>query len=79
MGLFHKLLEEIAVAQIRKLRLNGEVVDFLLMAEQEAERIVKEQRAATLFALTDSFEKTAGELVGMVSSAATELQARRTR
>ena len=46
-----------------------------LMAEQEAERKVREQRAAKLFALTDSFEKTAGELVGMVSSAATELQA----
>jgi methyl-accepting chemotaxis protein len=46
-----------------------------LAAEQEAEKKVKAQRAARLEDLTDTFEKTAGELVGMVSSAATELQA----
>ena len=46
-----------------------------LAAEQEAERATKEQRATRLFGLTDTFEKIAGELVGAVSSAATELQA----
>ena len=46
-----------------------------LAAEQAAEQKVKEQRAARMDALTGDFEKTAGELVGMVSSAATELQA----
>ncbi len=46
-----------------------------LAAEQAAEQKAKEQRAARLEALTGGFEKTAGELVGMVSSAATELQA----
>ena len=46
-----------------------------LAAEQVAEQKAKEQRAARLEALTGGFEKTAGELVGMVSSAATELQA----
>ena len=46
-----------------------------LAAEQEAEQKVKAQRAERLEGLTQSFERTAGELVGMVSSAATELQA----
>ena len=46
-----------------------------LAAEQDAEQKVKEQRTARLESLTGTFEKTAGELVDMVSSAATELQA----
>jgi methyl-accepting chemotaxis protein len=44
------------------------------VAEQEAERVIKEQRAANLETLTGAFEKTAGDLVAMVSSAAAELQ-----
>jgi methyl-accepting chemotaxis protein len=46
-----------------------------LTAEQEAERSIKEQRAARLEALTRDFESKAGELVGQVSAAAVELQA----
>jgi methyl-accepting chemotaxis protein len=46
-----------------------------LTAEQEAERAVKERRTARLDELTRAFEVKAGELVGQVSSAATELQA----
>ena len=42
--------------------------------DQEAERVVKQQRAANLEILTGAFEKTAGDLVAMVSSAAAELQ-----
>ena len=45
-----------------------------LAAAQEAERVAKEQRAVRLDALTRAFETKAGELVSMVSSAATELQ-----
>jgi methyl-accepting chemotaxis protein len=46
-----------------------------LRAEQEAERAAKEQRVVRLDTLTRAFEARAGELVGQVSSAATELQA----
>ena len=46
-----------------------------LAAEQGAERAVKEQRAGRLESLTRAFEAKAGELVGQVSTAATELQA----
>ena len=46
-----------------------------LKAEQELERGAKEQRTARIDALTRTFEAKAGELVGQVSSAATELQA----
>ena len=46
-----------------------------LTAEQAAERDAKDQRAQRLDALTRAFEAKAGELVGHVSSAATELQA----
>jgi methyl-accepting chemotaxis protein len=44
-------------------------------AVQEAERTAKEQRVVRLDALTRAFEIKAGELVGQVSAAATELQA----
>jgi methyl-accepting chemotaxis protein len=46
-----------------------------LTAAQEAERTAKEQRQMRLDTLTRAFEVKAGELVGQVSSAATELQA----
>ncbi len=46
-----------------------------LAAAQEAERAVKEKRAAALEALTRSFEDKVGRLVAMLSSAATEMQA----
>jgi methyl-accepting chemotaxis protein len=46
-----------------------------LAAEQEAERTAKEQRTARIDALTRDFEAKAGELVALVSTAATELQA----
>jgi methyl-accepting chemotaxis protein len=46
-----------------------------LAAAQETERATKEQRATRLDTLTRAFEAKAGELVGHVSSAATELQA----
>ena len=46
-----------------------------LAAAQETSRVAKEQRATRLDALTQAFEAKAGELVGHVSSAATELQA----
>jgi len=46
-----------------------------LSSEQAAERAAKEQRVVRLDTLTRSFEMKAGELVGLVSSAATELQA----
>jgi methyl-accepting chemotaxis protein len=46
-----------------------------LQVEQEAARAAKGQRAARLGALTRGFEAKVGELVGMVASAATELQA----
>jgi methyl-accepting chemotaxis protein len=46
-----------------------------LAAAQETERATKEQRATRLNTLTRAFEAKAGELVGHVSSAATELQA----
>ena len=46
-----------------------------LAGEQEAERVVKEQRAARLNELTAQFESTATQLVSMVASAATELHA----
>jgi methyl-accepting chemotaxis protein len=45
-----------------------------LVAEQETERAAKEQRTARIDALTRTFEAKAGELVGLVSTAATELQ-----
>jgi len=45
-----------------------------LAAAQEAERAAKEQRAARLEGLTRNFEATVAQLVGMVSTAATELQ-----
>ncbi|MEJ0045832.1 MAG: HAMP domain-containing methyl-accepting chemotaxis protein [Rhodospirillales bacterium] len=46
-----------------------------MTAEQNAARLEKEQRAARLDALTQSFEAKAAELVGQVSSAASALQA----
>ena len=46
-----------------------------LAAEQEAERKVKEKRAAALEALTRDFEGKVGKLVSILSSAATEMQA----
>ena len=53
---------------------NGQEAD-RLAAEQEAEHAVKDQRAQHLDQLTQAFESTAGQLVGIVASAATELQA----
>lgn len=44
-------------------------------AEQEGEWAAKEQRVARLDTLTQTFEAKAGNLVGLVSAAATELQA----
>ncbi|HTC70087.1 MAG TPA: methyl-accepting chemotaxis protein, partial [Acidothermaceae bacterium] len=44
-------------------------------AEQEAERVAKEQRAARLDTLLRDFEGKAAGLVGLVSSAATQLEA----
>jgi methyl-accepting chemotaxis protein len=44
-------------------------------AEQETERATKAQRTARIETLTRAFEAKAGELVGLVSTAATELQA----
>ncbi len=46
-----------------------------LTAQQEAEHAAKEQRVVRLDTLTRAFEAKAGELVGQVSAAATELQA----
>ena len=46
-----------------------------LAMEQEAERVTKLQRAERLDTLTRAFEAKAGELVGLVSTAAAELQA----
>ncbi len=46
-----------------------------LAAAQELDRAVKEKRAAALETLTRSFEAKIGKLVGMLSSAATEMQA----
>jgi methyl-accepting chemotaxis protein len=46
-----------------------------LAAEQAAERHVREARAAALESLTKDFERKVGELVGAVSSAATEMEA----
>lgn len=46
-----------------------------LVAAQEVERAGKEQRAAQIKGLVRGFEAKVGELVGMLSSAATELEA----
>ena len=46
-----------------------------LAAEQEAERVAKEQRAARLTALVGDFEGKVGGLVRQQASAKTELQA----
>jgi len=46
-----------------------------LAAERDAERGVKEARAARLDALVKGFEAKVGQLVGMLSSASTELEA----
>jgi methyl-accepting chemotaxis protein len=46
-----------------------------LAKAQESERAVKEKRAAALDTLTHSFEAKIGKLVGMLASAATEMQA----
>lgn len=46
-----------------------------LAAAQEAERAVKEKRAAALELLTQSFETKIGQLVSLLSTAATEMQA----
>lgn len=46
-----------------------------LAAAQEAERAVKEKRAVALETLTQSFETKIGQLVSMLSTAATEMQA----
>jgi methyl-accepting chemotaxis protein len=46
-----------------------------LAAEQEVERQAKEQRAERLEQLTQSFEAKVGQLVGALSSAATEMEA----
>ena len=53
---------------------NGQDAD-RLTAEQQAQQAVREQRAVRLNQLTSAFESTAGQLVGVVSSAAAELQA----
>ncbi len=45
-----------------------------LAAEQETERAVKEQRTIRMEGLVRGFEAKVGEMVGMVASAATELQ-----
>jgi methyl-accepting chemotaxis protein len=44
-------------------------------AAQESERVVKEQRTAKLTDLVRSFESTIADMVGVLSSSATELQA----
>jgi len=46
-----------------------------LSKAQEAERAVKEKRAAALELLTQNFETKIGQLVSMLSTAATEMQA----
>ena len=46
-----------------------------LTAEKELARLAREERAARLETLTTGFERLAGELMGQVASAATELQA----
>ncbi len=46
-----------------------------LAAAQEAERVMKEKRGVALESLTRSFEAKIGKLVGLLSSAATEMQA----
>ena len=46
-----------------------------LAAAQEADRAVKEKRAVALETLTQSFETKIGQLVSMLSTAATEMQA----
>ncbi len=46
-----------------------------LAAAQEADRAIKEKRAAALETLTQSFEAKIGKLVSTLSSAATEMQA----
>jgi methyl-accepting chemotaxis protein len=46
-----------------------------LSAAQEAERAVKEKRAAALELLTQSFEMKIGQLVSLLSTSATEMQA----
>jgi methyl-accepting chemotaxis protein len=46
-----------------------------LAAAQEAERAVKEKRSIALETLTQSFETKIGQLVSMLSTAATEMQA----
>ncbi len=46
-----------------------------LAAEQDAERVVKEQRAIHLEELVQNFETKVGGLVGMLSAASTELEA----
>jgi methyl-accepting chemotaxis protein len=46
-----------------------------LSAAQEAERAVKEKRAAALELLTQNFEMKIGQLVSLLSTAATEMQA----
>jgi methyl-accepting chemotaxis protein len=45
-----------------------------LTAAQEAERQIRDKRAATLDMLTRSFESKVGQLVGTLSSAATEME-----
>ncbi len=59
---------------INVLKTNGVTAEGLV-AEKAAEQAAREQRAARLDTLTGTFEMKAGELVGQVSSAATELQA----
>ena len=59
---------------INVLKMNGVKADSL-SAEKAAAQASREQRAARLDTLTRSFEAKSGELVGKVSSAATELQA----
>ena len=46
-----------------------------LAAEQESERVKKDKRAQHVDALTSGFETKVGNLVGMLSSAATEMEA----
>lgn len=46
-----------------------------LAAEQESDRVAKQQRAVRLDALVQAFETNVSQLVGMLSSASTELEA----
>jgi methyl-accepting chemotaxis protein len=59
---------------VETFKTNGQEAD-RLAAEQQAERAMKERRAARLDQLTQAFEAKVGQMVDLLSSAATELQA----